>query len=216
MAGEPSGTNIGIDIRVDRRLPWWRPLVNAVAAAPHLLVTGVLSVASVVVAVVIGVAVAVSGRVPSALVRFQVMTLRERVRCYSYWFVLRESHPPFTLALRLDDPGDDPATSVSVSSPPERLGRAALALHWVRVLPHLAVLLPIAVVMDACYPVWILLAAANRGWPESFARFLVAVERWVAHLALYALLATDTPPKFGLVANGYAPIGRPVMADLRQ
>jgi hypothetical protein len=222
MAGEPTGTGTGNDvdvdirIRVDRELPWWRPLVNAVAAVPHLLVTGALTAASVGVAVVIGVAVAVTGRVPASLVRFQVMTLRERVRCYSYWFVLRESHPPFALALLLDDPGDDPATAVSIASPPEHLGRGALVIHWLRIVPHLVVLLPIGVVMDVCYPVWIVLAAVNRGWPESFARLLVAVERWVAHLALYALLATDTPPTFGLVANGYVPAGRPQPAVPRQ
>ena len=216
MAGEPTATDIEIRIHIDADLPWWRPLVNAVAAAPHLLVTGALSVASVGVAVVIGIAVAVTGRVPSLLVRFQVMTLRERVRCYSYWFALREAHPPFALALRLDDPGDDPATTVSLSSPPKRLERGSLVVHWLRVVPHLAVLLPIAVVMDVCYPVWIVLAAANRGWPESFARILVAVERWVAHLALYALLATDTPPKFGLVANGYVPAGSRRPAVSRQ
>ena len=206
MAGEP----IEVTVRVERELDWWRPPVNALCSAPHGLATGVLAVASVVVAVVIGLAVALTGRAPAVLVRFQVMTLRERVRCYSYFFALRSSHPPFSFALQLEDPGDDPMTSVAVR--PRTVARAALVVHWVRVVPHLLVLLPIAVVMDACYPVWILLCAANRGWPESFARFLVAIERWVAHLALYALLVIDEPPAFGLAANGYVPVGRQATA----
>ena len=203
MAGEP----IEVVVRIERELPWWRPIANSLRSTPHLIVTGVLAVASVAVALLIGVVVAVTGRAPAPLVRFQVMTLRERVRCYSYFFALRSSHPPFSFALRLDDPGDDLLTTVTVHATPDRLGRAALVVHWLRSVPHLLVLVPVAFVMDACYPVWILLAAANRGWPESFARFLVAIERWVAHLALYGLLVVDEPPPFGLAANGYVPVG---------
>ena len=210
MAGEPIDI-VDVHVRIDRELPWWRPLVNAVVGLVHAGVAGALTAASLVVFVLIGVCLAVAGRAPGVLVRFQVMTLRERVRAYSYWFALRESHPPFNFALRLDDPGDDPATHVSVR-PATTLGRGAILVHTVRVLPHLAVLIPIGFVMDACYPVWILLAAANRGWPESFARFLAAVERWVVRLALYALLVVDTPPPFGLAANGYVPVGRPAPA----
>lgn len=211
MAGEPR--DIEIVVRVDREVPWWRPLVNAVAGLLHTAVAGALTLASLSVVIIMGVWLAVFGRVPAALVRFQVMTLRERVRAFSYWFVLRESNPPFNFALRLEDPGDDPSTRVSVTHVPDDLGRAALVVHTLRVLPHLLVLVPIAAVMDVCYPVWILLASANRGWPEPFVRFLAAVEQWVVRLALYALLVTDVPPAFGLVANGYVPVRRQAAAQ---
>ena len=204
MAGEP----IEVVVRIERELPWWRPILNAIAGLPHVVVAGALTAASIVVALLIGVTVAVTGRVPAVLVRFQVMTLRERVRAYSYWFALRESHPPFDLSLRLDDPGDDPLTRVSLAHLPT-LGRTALVGHWLRLLPHLLVLIPMGFVMDACYPIWILLASANRGWPEPFARLLLAIEQWVVHLAMYGLLASDVPPAFGLAANGYVPVGRP-------
>ena len=207
MAGEP----LEVVVRIERELPWWRPLRNAVAGLPHVVVAGALTAASLVVAILIGMAVAVTGRVPEVLVRFQVMTLRERVRAYSYWFALRESSPPCDLSLRLDDPGDDPLTRVSLAHLPT-LGRRALIVHSLRLVPHLLVLVPIGFVMDACYPIWILLASANRGWPESFARLLLAIEHWVVHLAMYGLLATDEPPAFGLAANGYVPVGRPSQA----
>src|SRR5688572_22961819 len=96
MAGEPGG--IDVRVRIDRELAWWRPLVNAVIGLVHGGVAGVLAAASLVVLVVMGLSVAVVGRAPDVLVRFQVMTLRERVRAYSYWFALRESHPPFNFA----------------------------------------------------------------------------------------------------------------------
>ena len=206
VAGEPV-----VRVEVERELAWWQPFANALRSGPHGFVAGVLSVASIPVAVMIGAVVAVTGRVPRRLVAFQVLTVRERVRAYSLLFSLRTSHPPFSFALSLADPGDDPASHVALPSVPA-LGRGALVRHVARVVPHLVVLVPIGVVMDVCLPVWLTLAAVNRGWPEPFVRFLVAVERWVAHLALYALLATDVPPAFGLAANGYVPVGRTSIA----
>lgn len=196
MAGE-----LVVEVRVEERMAWWRPLWQAVAAGPHLIVTGVLSALSIVVLVVIAGAVLITGRVPARLAAFQVMTLRERVRCYSYWFALRTGHPPFSVALRPDDPGDDPM--VGVDATPVRTIRRRDVFRRLLLLGHLVALVPIGVVMDACYPLWIALAAANGGWPPAFRRFLVAVEQWVVAVAGYALFITDTPPAFGLAAYGY-------------
>lgn len=170
MAGE-----LVVDVRVVDRMDWTRPLLQSVAATPHLIVTGILSAASLVVAAVIAIAVLVTGRVPPRLAAFQVMTLRERVRCFSYWFALRCVRPPMNFAISADDPGDDPHVIVSAS--PARSASRADVLRRLQLLRHLAVLVPIAVVMDVCYPVWIVLAAANGGWPPSLRRFLAAIEQ---------------------------------------
>ena len=196
MAGE-----LVVEVRVEERMAWWRPLWQAVAAAPHLIVTGAVSVLCLFVMVLIAVAVLVTGRVPARLAAFQVVTLRERVRCYSYWFALRTGHPLINLALRADDPGDDP--SVRVDARPARSIRRRDVFRRLLLLGHLVVLVPIGIVMDACYPLWIGLAAVNGGWPPAFRRFLVAVEQWVVAVAGYGLFVTDTPPAFGLAAYGY-------------
>jgi hypothetical protein len=189
-----------VELRVDTddAMAWWRPLAQAVLAAPHLLWTGVLSVASVGLAVVGFVCVLATGRVPGWLAAFHVLTLRQRVRTYSYWFALRTGYPPMAWQMRLDDPGDD--RSVVVDAQPVTRMRRRDALGRVVVLLHLAVLVPIGLVMDACYPFWILLAAANRGWPAPLRRFLVAVERWVVAFAAYSLFVTNDRPAFGLRA----------------
>lgn len=196
MAGE-----LVLEVRVEERMAWWRPLWQAVAAGPHLIVTGVVSVLCLVVMVVIAGAVLLAGRVPARLAAFQVMTLRERVRCYSYWFALRTGHPPIDLTLRADDPGGDPM--VRVNATPVRTIRRRDVFRRLLLLGHLVVLVPIGIVMDACYPLWIALAAVNGGWPPAFRRFLVAVEQWVVAVAGYGLFVTDTPPAFGLAAYGY-------------
>ena len=196
MAGE-----LVVEVRVEERMAWWRPLWQAVAAGPHLIVTGAVSVLCLVVMVLIAGAVLLTGRVPARLAAFQVLTLRERVRCYSYWFALRTGHPPITLALRADDPGDDPM--VRVDATPVRTIRRRDVFRRLLLLGHLVVLVPVGIVMDACYPLWITLAAVNGGWPPAFRRFLVAVEQWVVAVAGYGLFVTDTPPAFGLRAYGY-------------
>ena len=201
MSGE---TRVVVELRRgDGAVEWWRALLQWVGSVPHLLLTGVTSAASFVLAVLIGPVVVASGRVPARVVAFQAMAARERVRCFGYFFVLRTDRPPVNLSSSAADPGDDPVVTVAVPAGARRSSRVeALARPFVLV-PHLLVLLPIGLVMDACYPLWMLLVAANRGWPPSMARLLLAVEQWVARLALYATFATDERPPFGLVANGY-------------
>jgi hypothetical protein len=199
MAG--AGVEIRSRLDVDEELEWWRPLAAFFVAGPHAFVAGVLAAASLVVMVAIGVAVLVTCRVPQRLAAFQVMTVRERVRAFSYFFSLRRSAPPFTFAVRVDDQGDDPLTELTVT-PAAHLPRWSLFVRIFVLLPHLAVLLPIAVVLDLCYPVWMVLASISRGWPPSLARTLVAIERWVAALAMYGLLVVERPPAFGFAAYG--------------
>src|SRR3954470_14872881 len=103
---------VRVELDAEETLAWWRPLAQAVLAVPHLLWTGVLTAASIGLAVVGALSVLLVGRLPRWLVAFHVLTLRERVRCYSYWFALRTGVPPMAFARRLDDPGDDPRVRV--------------------------------------------------------------------------------------------------------
>lgn len=191
-----------VTVRYEPDLAWWQPLVAALRCVPHLLWNGVLNVAALPVAVVIGLAVLVTGRVPARLAAFQVTVLRERVRAYALLFALRTSNPPLVTRISADDPGDDPGTHVSLAVP-STLPRWSLFTRPFIALPHVVALLPIGVAMDLCYPLWMAIAAVNGGWPPPFARFLVAVERWVAAVFLYVLLATDERPRFGLAAYGH-------------
>jgi hypothetical protein len=200
-AGVRVGNEVDVHLDVDEEIEWWRPLVHWVLVVPHGLATGALTAASLVVMFAIGLAVLVTGRVPQRLAAFQVMTVRERVRCYGFFFVLRRSLPPLSFAVTADDPGDDASSRVSVRIAP-RLPRWSIFLRLFVLLPHLVVLIPIGVVMDLCYPVWMGLAAVNRGWPPSLQRTLLAVEHWVVEVAMYGLLVTERPPAFGLRAHG--------------
>ena len=180
-------------------MEWWRPLVQWLLCVPHLVYEVVLSGASIVIALVMALIVAATGRVPEKLAAFQTTTLRERVRCYSYLFLLRSSVPPYVNRLSASDPNDDPLVDVS-ATPSPRASRWSGITRPIVVLPHVVVLVPIAIIMDLCYPVAMLAVAANRGWPEGFARFLVRVEKWAGTLLAYVFLISDEAPHFGLAA----------------
>lgn len=188
-----------VRIEAQSEMERWRPLVQWFLSIPHLLYTGLLTLASVPVAIAIGLTVAVTGRIPPRLAAFQVLSLRERVRCYSYFFVLRSSHPPYPTAVTADDPGDDPLVTVSVDLP-TTASRWSLVVRPLVAIPHVVLLVPIGVVMDACYPVWMALAAANGGWTEGMERTLIRVERWVAALGMYLLYVANEAPRLGLAA----------------
>lgn len=187
-----------IRVEVERPIERWRPFVQWVLCIPHLLVNGVLAGLSAPVTLVMGIAVLMGRPVPPRLAAFQVLVLRERVRTYSYLFLLRRSAPPFTFVVSTTDPGDDPVVTVSIDPPATAERTALLRSLWV--LPQVIALAPVGALMDLLYPVWALVAVANRGWPPGFERVIVRVERWVLAIVMYVTLVSNERPRFGLSA----------------
>jgi hypothetical protein len=179
---------------------WWRPLVQWILCIPHLLYTGLLSGLALVCVAGIGASVLLTGKVPAALGRLVVLSLRERVRCYTYFFVLRTDRPPYPTSPFEFDPGDDPRVELTIPLP-ATLPRSA-AFRVFTVLPHVLVLGPIGLVMDLLYPVWMVVAAVGRGWSPGATSFLLRVEHWVAAVIRYAAMVSDERPRFGLAAYG--------------
>jgi hypothetical protein len=70
----------------------------------------------------------------------------------------------------------------------------------IRFLPHVLVRAPVGLVMDALYPVWMVVAVVNRGWPTRIERVIVRVERWVLAIVMHVTLVSNERPKFGLAA----------------
>jgi hypothetical protein len=90
-------------------------------------------------------------------------------------------------------------------------GRVPPALGRLVVLPHVLVLGPIGFLMDALYPVWMVFAAAGRGWSPAAESLLLRVEHWVAAVIRYAAMLDDERPRFGLAAYDGSPV--PSAAD---
>jgi hypothetical protein len=184
-----------IATEIDVEIEWWRPLVQWLWCVPHLVVNALLSAASIVVWVVSLPVVLATGRLPAWMARFQVLVLRERARTFAYLFALRRDHPPFGWS-------PDPRSRLSVlSSDVASVSRLSAVTRPIEVLPHALFLLPIGACLDLLYPVWMVVVAVNRGWPMGMARTLVAIERWVVTIILYATCASDERPTWGFEAN---------------
>lgn len=87
---------------------------------------------------------------------------------------------------------------LSVDGAGGRVPRSAPLVRLLTVLPHVLVLLPIGLCLDALFPLWMLFVAANRGWPAGMARSLASIERWVVEIILYATMTSDERPHFGV------------------
>src|SRR4051794_24134596 len=189
-------TGASVAILPDEEIAPWRPYLHWFLGFPHLLFNAVLMLGAVIAAVISAVWVVLTGRVPARLTEFQVYVVRERVRAYSYLFVLRSTYPPFPRQITAIEPGDDAQTHVGADGP-VRVPRWSPILRPLLMLPHLLVLAPVGVVLDLLYPAWMIAAAVNGGWPDGMRRFLVRVEEWVAEVQLYTFMATDKAPRFG-------------------
>lgn len=159
---------------------------------PHLGLSGIGSLAGIANAFLIGGIVVVTGRRPRRLMAFQAWAVRERVRAFSYFFLLQPDRPAVP-GIALVDDLTDPHTEVS-TQPGATLERWAPVARLFTGLPFIVVGLPLAVVLDLLYPIAVSVAAVRRGWPDTYADLLVRSEEWAAHVFLYMFLATDARP----------------------
>jgi|JI10StandDraft_1071094.scaffolds.fasta_scaffold502620_2 hypothetical protein len=160
---------------------------------PMLVMAGVLTAAATIVAFAIGISVVATGHVPWRLASFQVRAIRQRVRTFSGFFLLRADTPPWPAELDLCDPGDDPRVTVTVDVPTTLVRWAPLS-HTARAVAHLLLLVPLAVALDLLYPVWLVLVA-RRGWSTTAKERLVVTEQWTADVLAHAWLVSATPPR---------------------
>ncbi|HYD09149.1 MAG TPA: hypothetical protein VEA78_03520 [Acidimicrobiales bacterium] len=175
---------VSLSVAVDHELEWWRPLVSWLVHLPKLLWGVVLSGVSIPVHLVAVACVLATGRRPEWIARFHVYALEWRAVAYGVLFALAR----------------EPRASFDVT-PVQPLSRADAITRPIGALPHVAYLLPIGACLDLLLPVWLLVAAVNRGWPTPLLRTLVAVERWVVELILWGTMTVNEKPAFGLAAH---------------
>jgi hypothetical protein len=175
---------VTLSVAVDHEYEWWRPLVSALVNLPVIVWQAVLTGVSGPLAIVGALVVLATGRLPEPFARFHVHALEVRARAYSALFALAK-RPAAALEVRIEQP---PTRWEAITRP-------------VAAIVHLLVLVPIALCLDALLPLWLLVAAVNRGWPPPMLRGLVAAERWIVHLVLWVTMVTNDRPAFGLAAN---------------
>ena len=198
-----------VTARLDQPLSRWLWLVKWLLVIPHYVVLAFLWLAFVVLSVVAGVAILVTGRYPRGIFDFNVGVLRWtwRVQYYAIAAFGTDMYPPFTLA---DDPGYPADFDVEY---PERLGRGlVLVKWWLLAIPHYLV---IAAFVGGEWADWryaglVSVLAVIAGivvlftgsYPASIYNFVLGMNRWVLRVAAYASLMTDEYPPFRLDMGG--------------
>ena len=205
--------------RPDEPLSRWLWLVKWVLAIPHFVVLALLWAVMLVLTVIAGVAILITGRFPRRIFDFNVGVLRWtwRVAFYATGALGTDRYPPFTLSAG----GSYPAT-LEVQYPGTLSKGLVLVKWWLLALPHYVV---VAIIGTGWW--WgTLRFGAGRGWdnwglwgggllgilvlvaavrllftgryPRDMLDLVVGLNRWVYRVAAYALLMTDEYPPFRL------------------
>src|SRR6185437_3067684 len=122
--------------RLDTPLSRWLWLVKWLLAVPHVIVLIFLWIATLVLTVVAGIAILVTGRYPRGIFDFNVGVIRWswRVAFYALDCFGTDRYPPFSLQ---PDPSYPAGFEVDY---PERLSRGlVLVKWWLLALPHLVI-----------------------------------------------------------------------------
>ena len=198
-----------VNARLDQPLSRWLWLFKWILVIPHYLVLLFLWLAFVLLSVVAGVAILVTGRYPRGIFEFNVGVLRWtwRVQYYAIAAFGTDRYPPFTLD---DDPGYPAHFDVEY---PAQLSRGlVLVKWWLLAIPHYLVVALFVGGTWAAYHfgglVSVLTVIAGvvllftGTYPKGIYDFVLGMNRWVLRVAAYASLMTDEYPPFQLDTGG--------------
>jgi hypothetical protein len=205
--------------RIDPDLGRWQWLVKWFLAIPHLVVLSLLWTATVVLTVVAGLAILLTGSYPRAIFDFNVGVLRWtwRVQFYGFDLLATDGYPPFSLEADAAYPAD-----LTVDYPSSLSRGRVLVKSWLLALPHLLI-----VVLLTGVPFWptrnaalalasggllglltlvamLVLLFSGRYSPTLF-DLLMGINRWVYRVLAYVLLMRDEYPPFRLDKGGSEP-----------
>ena len=197
----------------------WLWLVKWLLAIPHYIVLFFLWLAFSVLTVVAFFAILFTGRYPRGIFDFNVGVLRWtwRVVFYSYGALGTDRYPPFTLGEELGYP------ATLELDYPERLSRGlVLVKWWLLAIPQYII---VGVFLGGGYAAaevtdWIWVVGFEAGligtlvlfaavallfttrYPRGIFDFVLGLDRWVARVAVYVSLMTDSYPPFRLDQGG--------------
>ena len=198
-----------VNARLDEPLSRWLWLVKWILVLPHYVVLVFLWLAFMVLSVIAGVAILVTGRYPRGIFDFNVGVLRWtwRVQYYAIGAFATDKYPPFTLQ---DDPGYPAHFDVEY---PRQLSRGlVLVKWWLLAVPHYLI---VALFIGGTWAAYhfgglisvltiiaAIIVAVTGSYPRSVYDFVLGMNRWVLRVAAYASLMTDEYPPLRLDMGG--------------
>lgn len=194
---------VTLSARLDDDLGRWRWLYKWILVIPHLLVLAVLWPVVIVLTVVAGASIALTGRYPRGIFDLNLGVMRWSWRVTFYAFALgTDRYPPFSLAEEPDYPA-----RLHIAYPEEGLSRSLVWVKWwLLALPHYLIVAAFTggvgwhvggVVGILCLVAGIVLAT-SRPYPRSIFDLVMGMHRWAWRVVAYAALMRDEYPPFRL------------------
>ena len=150
--------------------------------------TGLLGAVAGLLAVVSWVMLVFTGKQSAGIRQFTLFYLRWRVRALAYLMLLEDRYPPF---------GDEPYPAiVAVIDPLAPRDRLTIALRLLIAIPHMIILLFLAIGWWVTTMVaWVLILFTG-GYPRGLYAFGAGCLGWLIRVEAYVLLLVDEYPPF--------------------
>ncbi len=231
-------TSVRLSGRPDPNPSRWLWLVKMFLAVPHYIVLAFLWIAFLVVTVVAGCQVLVTGCYPRALFDFNLGVLRWnwRLGFYVYAALGTDRYPPFTLARVADYPA-----TLDLPYPEQLPHGLTLVRSWLAAAPHLVIVFLIAGVLlpypwtdvrawtpgfepIGCYSILNVLVVVAGSfllitghYPQTLFDLLMGINRWLYRVLTYTTFMATAYPPFRLDQGASEPdtSNRPQMNNTR-
>ena len=114
----PAAYPLELELRADRHITRWRPVVQWLLVIPHLMIAYALRSLRQVLTLISFFTVLVTEQIPRPLFGAIVMTYRYEWRAMSYAFFMHQDYPPFDFDLTCDDDGAEQYVVLADRYPP--------------------------------------------------------------------------------------------------
>jgi hypothetical protein len=188
-----------VEFHGDRRITWWKPLVQWALAIPQLMVASALRSLREVLILISLFTVLFTERIPRPLFDMIAMSYRYEWRAISYALFMHEDYPPFDFDPSASDDGVEPHTTLSIAYP-DQLDRWKPLYKWFLAIPHYFVLAALAVCAVFAVAAGFFAVLVRGEYPDGIRAFVVGVYRYALRVEAYVGLLTDVYPPFQLAA----------------
>jgi hypothetical protein len=184
---------VRFDVEYPERLSRWMIFVKWLLAIPHFIIIYLLQIVAGVMVLVAFFSVLFTKKWPRGMFDFMVQIQRWTMNTWVYaGTLMRDEYPPFS-----GEPGAYPV-QLEVDYD-ENLSRWMIFVKWLLVLPHLIVLLFLALAAYVVVAIAFFAILFTGRYPRGMFDFVVGVMRWWMRVQAYAhWLMTDRYPPFSL------------------
>lgn len=190
-AGTAATYPVTFDVEYPQELSRWLIFVKWLLAFPHYLILYGLQIAGSAIAFIAFFAILFTERYPRELFGFVVNIQRWAANVNAYTGLMRDEYPPFSWE------SDKYLVTYDVEYP-ERLSRWLIFVKWLLAIPHIIVLILLAIVAAVVHFIAFFAILFTKQYPESLFRFVVGVQRWGLRVNAYVYLMRDEYPPFSM------------------